>query len=162
MDHEKLAKYQIWADDIVRILLKELSDEDFNSDILPPYGSIRNLTIHIIIALEYNIEKRVLGNDVDPSELYNNLLKQNKDELIKKWIDVDNKLLEYASSGTNEPYTYPNFLGEGEISVTSNDFFLQYIFHTLHHRGQIMSALRLLGKEAKTTDYLFYLSNLET
>jgi uncharacterized damage-inducible protein DinB len=37
---------------------------------------------------------------------------------------------------------------------------MQYLLHTHHHRGQIMSALRAMGKEAKTTDYLFYLSYL--
>jgi len=37
----------------------------------------------------------------------------------------------------------------------------QFVVHTAYHRSQIMSALRMMGKEVVGTDYLFYLSHLE-
>ena len=75
---------------------------------------------------------------------------------------MDGELLEFAKTETGEEYAFPNFLGEGEIRVNHDDFFMQYVFHTIHHRAQIMSAMRALGKEGKTTDYLFYLSDIST
>ena len=46
-----------------------------------------------------------------------------------------------------------------EITLDQDDYLSQYLLHTQHHRAQIMSALRVMGKEAVTTDYLFYLSD---
>jgi hypothetical protein len=44
MNPVKLAEYQIWADGVIVRLLRELSQEEFDRDVLPPYGSIRLLT----------------------------------------------------------------------------------------------------------------------
>jgi len=44
---KKLARYQLWADDIARGLVGDLNDEEFSREILPPFGSIQNLCAHI-------------------------------------------------------------------------------------------------------------------
>ena len=44
---EKLARYQLWADDIARGLVGDLTDEEFTREILPPFGSIQSLCAHI-------------------------------------------------------------------------------------------------------------------
>lgn len=160
MDLKKLAEYHVWANDVARRMLEELSEEELSRDVVPPFGSIRSLCTHIMLAIEYNIEKRARGKDVDPYELGEALHKAPKDSLLAKWREIDEKLLEYAMAETDEEATFPNFLGEGEIRVNHDDFVLQYILHTVYHRAQIMSAMRALGREGKTTDYLYYLSYL--
>ncbi len=77
------------------------------------------------------------------------------------WREADLRLLEFAESRSDETYVFPNFLREGQITLDQEDYLSQYILHTQHHRAQIVSALRLMGKEAKTTDYLFYLSDVQ-
>ena len=37
----------------------------------------------------------------------------------------------------------------------------QYVFHAAYHKSQIISTLRMMGKEGVGADYLFYLSHLE-
>jgi len=159
MDLEKLARYMIWANDIARDLLEELAEEEFSRDVLPPFGSIRSLCAHIMLAIEYNIETRVKKREIDPYELDERYHNMPKEALLARWREVDGELLDYARVETDEAYTFPNFLGDGEIRVPRDDFFMQYLLHTTHHRAQVMSALRAMGKEARTTDYLFYLSD---
>lgn len=160
MNPEKLAEYQIWADGVIIKLLRELSHEEFDRDVLPPFGSIRNLCTHIILAMEFNLEGRAWKKKIDPNQIGEAINSLDQEALLSKWRETDAKLLEYAKTRTEEDYNFPNFLGEGEMRVSSGDFFMQYLLHTQHHRGQIMSALRAMEKEAKSTDYLFYLSYL--
>lgn len=160
MDLEKLAEYQIWADEVARELLKGLTEEEFSRDVLPPFGSIRSLAAHIVLAIEYNLEVRVGKREVDPHEMGEEISNLSKEGLLARWREADEGLLEFARTETDEEYAFPNFLGEGEIRVGHGDYAIQYLFHTVHHRAQIMSALRAMGKEGRTTDYLFYLSHL--
>lgn len=160
MDLEKLAEYQIWADDVARGILGGLTEEEFSRDVLPPFGSIRSLVTHIVLAIEYNLEVRVGKRGVDPDEMVEEINNLSKEELLARWREADEGLLEFARSEADEEYDFPNFLGDGEIRVGHGDYAMQYLFHTVHHRAQIMSAMRAMGKEGKTTDYLFYLSHL--
>ena len=160
MKLEKLAEYQIWANDVTRGILGDLTEEEFSKEVVPPFGSIRRLASHITLAIEYNIERRVKKKEVDPYKLGEEISKMPKESLLARWGKMDGELLEFAKTETGEEYAFPNFLREGEIRVNHDDFFMQYVFHTIHHRAQIMSAMRALGKEGKTTDYLFYLSDI--
>ena len=160
MNPVKLAEYQIWADGVIMRLLGELSQEEFDRDVLPPFGSIRNLCTHIVLAMEFNLEGRAWKKKIDPYEIGEAIHDLDQGALLEKWNETDEKLLRYARARVEEGYAFPNFLGEGEMQVDSGDFFMQYLLHTQHHRGQIMSALRAMGLEAKSTDYLFYLSHL--
>jgi uncharacterized damage-inducible protein DinB len=110
--------------------------------------------------MEFNLEGRAWKKKIDPNQIGEAIHSLDQEALLAKWRKTDVKLLEYAKTHAEEDYIFPNFLGEGEMPVSSEDFFMQYLLHTQHHRGQIMSALRAIGKEAKSTDYLFYLSYL--
>jgi uncharacterized damage-inducible protein DinB len=158
---EKLAHYQLWADDVARGLMGDLTDEEFSREILPPFGSIKSLCAHITIAIEFNLKKYVEKADFDPDRMGEEIYTASKESLLEMWREADLRLLEFAESRSDENYVFPNFLWEGQISLNQEDYLSQYILHTQHHRAQIMSALRLMGKEAKTADYLFYLSDVQ-
>ena len=158
----KLADYNLWANNLVRNLLNGLTEEEFNRHILPPYDSIRNLVAHIVLADEYNLVTRVDGGDIDPDKLWKSLSEMKMEKLLDHWRDMDLRLKWLASNRLDLDAVFPNFLGEGKIRVNHDDYLTQYFVHTVHHRAQIMSALRLMGREAVGTDYLFYLSSLAT
>lgn len=158
---EKLARYQLWADEVVRGLVGGLTDEEFSREVLPPFGSVRSLCAHITIAIEFNLKKHVGKEEFDPEGLGEELHAAPKESLLDMWREADLRLLEFAESRSDETYVFPNFLREGQITLDQEDYLSQYILHTQHHRAQIVSALRLMGKEAKTTDYLFYLSDVQ-
>ncbi len=160
MNLQRLAEYQIWANDQTRELLVGLTEEEYSRDVLPPFGSIRNLCAHITLAIEFNLKLQVYKEEFDLEECREEIYTAPKERLLEMWRQADLRLLEYSESRTDETYVFRNFLGEGQITLDQDDYISQYLLHTQHHRGQIMSVLRVMGKEAVTTDYLFYLSDI--
>ncbi len=160
MDQAKLADYNLWANDRVRKLLSNLSEEEFSRNVLPPYSSIRNLVVHIVSAVKYNLVNHVDGGKVEGNGLWETLNSMALKELLGQWREMDLRLTQFSVTHFDLDAVFQNFLGEGTIKVSHDDYLYQYLTHTVHHRAQIMSALRLMGKEAVGTDYLFYLSDL--
>jgi uncharacterized damage-inducible protein DinB len=160
MDLTQLADYNLWANDITREQLRTLTEEEFSRDVLPPYGCIKGLVAHIILAIEYNKVSRVEAGVIDADDLHDVLWRMSLEEMLTHWRTMDMWLCGFSSSHLNLKAVFPNFLGEGEIIVDHDQYLTQYLLHTVHHRAQVMSALRLMGKEAVGTDYLFYLSSL--
>ncbi len=160
MDQEKLADYNLWANDRVRKLLSNLTEEEFSRNVLPPYNSIRILIVHIVSAIEYNWVIQVDGGKVEGNDLWNTLSGMALEKLLGRWREMDLRLVQFSVTHLDLEASFKNFLGEGTIKVGHDEYLYQYLTHTVHHRAQIMSALRLMGKEGVTTDYLFYLSDL--
>ena len=160
MDLAKLAEYHLWANNRVRKLMLNLSEEEFSRDLIPPQGCIRNLCQHSIIAIEFNLRRHIEKQDVDPYTLHESLIKTPIPEMMEHWRKVDEEFKDLASTHLDLEAEFPNFLGEGTMTVNHDDFYTQYLVHTAYHRSQIMSAMRMLGKEGIGTDYLFYLSHL--
>ena len=161
MNPEKFADYNLWANDRVRGKLLELTEEEYCKDLIPPLNSIKGHVIHSILAVEYNLRARVDGEKADPRGIVDAVASMSLQEAMRHWEKMDHQLVDFASTHLDLNATFPNFLGEGEMQVNHDDFLTQYVVHTSYHRGQIMSALRMMGKEGIGTDYLFYLSYLE-
>jgi len=161
VDPVKFADYHLWANNRVRGKLLDLTEDEYCRDLVPPLGSIKGHVIHSILALEYNLRVRVDGDEADPRVIVDNVASMTVQEAMQHWEKIDRQLVDFASTHLDLDATFPNFLGEGEMQVDHDDFLTQYVVHTSYHRGQIMSALRMMGKEGIGTDYLFYLSHLE-
>ena len=161
MNPVKFADYHLWANNRVRGKLMELTEDEYCKDLVPPLNSIKNHVIHSILAVEYNLRVRIDGEKADPYEISDAIACMTIQEAMQHWEKMDHQLVDFASTHLDLDSTFPNFLGEGEMQVNHDDFLTQYVVHTAYHRGQIMSALRMMGKEGIGTDYLFYLSHLE-
>ena len=161
MDPIKFADYHLWANNRVRGKLLKLTEDEYCKDLVPPLNSIKGHVIHSILAVEYNLRVRVDGDDADPRGIVDTVAGMTVQEAMCHWEKIDRQLVGFASTPIDLDATFPNFLGEGEMQVNHDDFLTQYVVHTAYHRGQIMSALRMMGKEGVGTDYLFYLSHLE-
>lgn len=82
--------------------------------------------------------------------------------MVKDWKKVDDILLKHIKKIDDELVAFPNFIkGEGIVNMTKEDFYFQYLSHTIYHRGQLMTTLKKLDKEGTTTDYLLYLFDLD-
>lgn len=160
MNLEKLADYHIWANDRAREIISDLSPEEFTREVVPPFGSVKRLCIHMVMAIEFTLRKRVQGEEVDPYEMDEELDAMSIDDLMGRWREADLMLKDYALGYSDHVAVFPNFLGEGEMQVRHDDYFTQYLIHTAYHRAQVMSAMRALGREGVGTDYLFYLSHI--
>lgn len=141
-------------------MIKGLRQEEYEKDLIPPYNTIQGFVIHSILACEYNFLTKLDGKKVDVDSVVTRIAGMGIDEVCGYWREIDQELVQFASTHLDLQATFPNFLGDGEMIVDHDDFFMQYMVHTAYHRSQIMSAMRMLGKEGIGTDYLFYLSHL--
>jgi uncharacterized damage-inducible protein DinB len=154
---EKAAEYQIWANDAVREIVRKLNTDEFSKE------NIQDYIVHIIVAIEYNLESIIKKKDVDYGVMYEDLYKQSKEKLLENWSKTDEKLLTYIKNIGEDKIVFPNFIkGEGEVLMTQEDYYFQYLTHTIYHRGQLMTALKKIGKKGVTTDYLLYLFDLDS
>jgi len=135
--------------------------DEFTRDLIPPLGSIQNHVFHTMIAIYYKIHERVLIDDKDYQSITGKWSKLSITELMDEWRKVDESLILFAENPDLKVSEFPNFFGKGEMTIDHAGFFYQYLFHSTYHRGQIMSALRMMGKEGIGTDFLIYLSCLE-
>ena len=150
----RLGNYQIWANDKYRAIISRISVEEWETDLGDPIKSLKEICTHIVLAVErcltiINQERDLKEEDVIP------IFELSKDELLERWKKNDhalNTLLETKTEG-KVPVEKFNFMD-------TDDFLFQYINHSTYHRGQLVFALRLLGKDATNTDYLFYLHHL--
>jgi uncharacterized damage-inducible protein DinB len=157
MNLEKIAKYQIWANDKIRSIISNLTEEEFLKN------DIQDLCIHTILAIEYNLDTKIQKTEVNVEEMYEKLYSLSIEEIMKKWIQTDERLLEYIRKMKDGKIEFPDFIkGKGKLLMSQEDFYFQYLSHTIYHRGQLMTAIKKLGKEGLTTDYLIYLFTLET
>jgi len=161
VDPIKFADYHLWANDRVRGKLVELTEDEYCRDLIPPLDSIKNHVIHSILAVEYNLVVRADGGKTDARAIVDTVEGMSIQEAMQHWEKIDRQLVDFASTHLDLDATFPNFLGEGTMHVNHDDFLTQYVVHTAYHRSQIMSALRMMGKEGVGTDYLFYLSHLK-
>jgi len=162
MNLTNFSNYHVWAGDKIRNVLKSLSEEDFTKELGDEFSfnSIRKLVLHSMGAIKFCL---ALDSEKDPDEFnteYRTLQNFSKEELLNEWQKTDKEYtLLLKGKVSNEEITVPPFLGE-EFTINKLDFYLQYIIHSTYHRGQIIIALKKLGKETVGTDYLFYFNEL--
>ena len=85
MNLEKVAKYQIWANDLIREIIASLTEEEFTKE------NVKDLSIHIILAIEWNLEAVIHKKSVDWGEMYDEYYKLPKETLLKKWRETDER-----------------------------------------------------------------------
>ncbi|MFX0091567.1 MAG: DinB family protein [Candidatus Hodarchaeota archaeon] len=157
MGLSNLGKYNLWAGEKTRNILKNLTEEEFTQDLGIPFGSIRDKCLHILLALETcfaTLEAKLDELIAQAPQIE----KMSNQELLNKWAERDQQLAE-ALQGNTSGTVKVLHLGE-PFTMNQGDFYLQYVNHTTYHRGQLVLALKKLGKEAVGTDYIMYFDEL--
>ncbi|NHK30050.1 MAG: hypothetical protein FK730_01775 [Asgard group archaeon] len=161
MDFSNYANYHVWAGDKMREILIDLPDREFiyELDNFFSYKTIRVLIEHMVLALEFSI---VLVKQKEPENFnkeVEEIVKLSNDKLLEQWKKTDQMYANLLKGDLSGDITVPNFLGK-EFTISKSDFLLQYITHTIFHRGQLVLALKKMGKEFVGTDYLHYLHEI--
>jgi len=143
----KLSKYLNWANDTIWEITRNLSDEEFNRTLYETGGSIHRRYIHLA---QDTWEWFHDWHGEEPEEP--DFLNMTRSELYKfikrytgKWISMIEKrtINEYRDERA------------GKILILQFDeMFFHVVNHYTYHRGQIVMALKLLGKEVPMTDYV--------
>ncbi|RLI54835.1 MAG: hypothetical protein DRO87_09670 [Candidatus Thorarchaeota archaeon] len=152
MVFKNLADYHLWAGWKMRSVLKRLDSDTFSQEVAG--RSVKELVQHIVLALETCF---MIAEDSSDRSMFDRIKRLPRQELLKRWEVLDTRL-----SNTIEE------IPQGEITITHIrdepfdvdvfDFYLQYVFHTTHHRGQLVLLLRQLGYDVPGTDYLMFLA----
>ena len=155
MVFKHLADYHLWAGWKMRELLSGLDADDFSQEVFGT--SPRELVQHIVIALEtcfYFIE------DEKDKSVFDRVKRLPRQELLKRWEVLDTRLSHAIEEIPQDKFIVKHIQDEPfEIDVV--DFFLQYLIHTTHHRGQLAMVLSEMGLEVPGTDYLMFFGEHE-
>jgi uncharacterized damage-inducible protein DinB len=155
MVFKNLADYHLWAGWRMRSLLQTIDAETFDKEVAGK--TIKGLVQHIVLALETCF---YVTEDSTNQSVFERVKRLPRQELLKRWEVLDTRLSNVIEE-----------IPQGKISVTHIkeepfevdvlDFFMQYVFHTTHHRGQLAMVLRQLGYEVPGTDYLMFFAEQE-
>ncbi|MFW9833647.1 MAG: DinB family protein [Candidatus Thorarchaeota archaeon] len=150
MVFKHLADYHLWAGWKMRELLSTLEAEEFSEDVMGK--SPRELVQHIVLALEtcfFFIE-----GEKDES-VFDRVKRFPRQELLKRWEVLDTRLSQ-AIEEIPQDKIMVKHIKEEPFEIDVIDFFLQYLIHTTHHRGQLAMILSRKGLEIPGTDYLMF------
>ncbi|MFX1284292.1 MAG: DinB family protein [Promethearchaeota archaeon] len=158
MGSSNLGKYHLWAGNESRKQLRKLNAEEFSQNLGPIIGSIRGKVEHIILAIESCIS-RISNDSNSPEEIINRIRSMSMKELLKHWEQRDNEIANSLQQTARKTITIKRMDGSSFI-MSRNDFYLQYVLHTVYHRGQLNYCLKELNKERIEADYLYFFDEL--
>ena len=151
-------KYNLWANQKIVGLFKNLTEEQLRQNITSSFPSVRLTILHLwdteVIWLE-----RLKGNSLSAFPSWN--FKGNEAELFEGFIENSKGFLNFVESQTEEYFNdiinYQNTKG-GSFSQPAREIIHHCMNHQHYHRGQLVTMARQLGlKEIPPTDYIFYL-----
>lgn len=150
MVFKNLADYHLWTGWKMRELLQDIDADTFVKQI--GNRSPKDLVQHIVLALETCFFFAEQSKD---ESVFDRVKRLPKQELLKRWEVLDTRLstaIEEIPQGTM-PITH---IKDDPFEIDVVDFFLQYLLHTTHHRGQLALVLSNLGYDIPGTDYLMF------
>jgi len=134
----------------MRELLQDVDPDTFIKQV--GNRSPKDLVQHIVLALETCF---FFADNAKDESVFNRVKRLPKQELLKRWEILDTRLstaIEEIPQGTI-PVTH---IKDEPFEIDVFDFFLQYLIHTTHHRGQLALVLSNLGYDIPGTDYLMF------
>ena len=145
-----LGQYNLWAGKRIRALVSKLTKKELNKKI--GTKTARGLSEHIVLALETCF---YIADESSDRTVFEAVERYSMDELLSRWAQLDTRLSKTIAEIPQGKIMVPH-LTDDPFEMDVLDFFLQYLFHNTHHRGQLVMALRALGKEIPGTDYLMF------
>ncbi|HWO76582.1 MAG TPA: DinB family protein [Bacillus sp. (in: firmicutes)] len=158
----KLFRYHQWANQKYFQHLQELPENVLDKKVESVFSSIREVLVHMIIvdsAWLFGIKGMELETFV-----------QSRDERIKKLTNMSLEELEAAYSEVMEDYehflkpindphaphtvSHPYF---GSLETSYAELYQHIVNHGTYHRGNMTAMLRQMGHPGPSTDFIFYL-----
>jgi uncharacterized damage-inducible protein DinB len=152
----KLAKFNIWANEIVFGWFNQITEQQWNTKLVGSMGSIAETAVHIAGAEKAWCER--FNNKSEPflASYFNG----SKAELIDIWKLASNDLLHYIEKSENDEFDNSfNYNSKDGIPFSSGKSeALMHVFnHSTYHRGQIVNFLRQVGfTNVSSTDMITF------
>ena len=151
-----LGNYYIWAHDKFRETIANLTDEEFNQVDDKVGRSVRDLVVHMIASIEecyteaenqYEVYLKI------PEELKT----KSKDDILEFWKTSDENFAKAVEKNANQEFGIMPVGPAKRITVNGLVKLLCWTDHSTFHRGQLLSAIKHLGKKGISSDYYFYI-----
>jgi len=151
-----LGYYNLWAGKRIRALVSKLTKKELNKKL--GTKTARGLCEHIVLALETCF---YIADKSSNRTVFEAVEKYSMDELLDRWARLDARLSKTIAEIPQGKIMVPH-LTDNPFEIDVLDFYLQYLFHNIHHRGQLAMTLRALGKDIPGTDYLMFFAENPT
>jgi len=144
---ERLAGYLTWANETIWKVVETLSNDEFRQTLGDGAGSIHSRYVHLAEdTWEWFHDWH--GEDQDEpdvqsmtrSELYRFI-----NDYLKKWESLikERSINEFTDERAGK-----------RVVITFDEIFFHLVNHFTYHRGQIVTGLKILGRDVPMTDYV--------
>lgn len=153
----ELAKYNIWANNIVITWLQNISEEQWLHQIESSFKSIAATCTHIAGAEKVWCERWQQKNNI---VFLANEFNGSKEDLINIWQTASTDILSFIEQADEQlftqPFTFTRLNGETNTMLYYHAI-AHVINHSSYHRGQLVTMLRQVGfTDISSTDMLSY------
>ena len=153
-DLETLYEYGNWANRKLFQVISQVTPEQFTQPVAGSYGSIRNTMVHAVSA-EWGWLSRCGGRERGPA------LKPadypTVESLMETCSNVEVYVREFLSRlKDNDLSRNVEYVGAEKCSMPLGELMQHAANHGVHHRGQVVLLLRVLGYTPGNFDILFY------
>lgn len=140
----ELYAYNDWAN---RRLLVHLKSNDSEK--------ARKLLAHLLIT-EKEYYERLYGKNSTGFDFWQDLSLEECGELAKETAEIYERLLKnFDDAGLAQTVRY--YTSEGKpVENSFREMLTHVLFHSMHHRGQVLTVLRQEGFETTVLDYIIY------
>ena len=145
---ERIGRYLVWADETIWKLVESLTEEEFSRVFGENGRSIRQRYKHLAEDV-WEWYHDWTGEDHGAEPDFEGM---SRGDLYKHIVVYNQKLVEMADNNEKSQFTLE--VNDKKIEIFFNEFFFHMANHATYHRGQIVMALRMLGKDVPMTDYV--------
>ena len=141
----EVAAYNVWANDIVWGWLDQISDEQWNQNIVSSFNSIGETALHIVSAETIWLDRL---NKVEAPVWIQSTFKGSKEETIELWkrstAGLKKFMDEFDEAGMMDILVFKRINGD-RYEMPHYQVFAHIFNHSTYHRGQLVTMLRQAG-----------------
>lgn len=141
----EVAAYNVWANNIVWSWLDQISDDQWNQNIVSSFNSIGETALHIVSAEKIWLDRL---NKVEAPVWIQSTFKGSKEEIIELWkrstSGLKKFLDEFNEANMMDILVFKRLNGD-RYEMPHYQVFAHIFNHSTYHRGQLVTMLRQAG-----------------
>lgn len=145
---KKIGHYLVWGDETIWRIVEGLTEEEFSHVFGEGGRSIRQRYVHLAGDV-WEWYHDWIGETPSTEPDFEGMSRR---ELYKHISDYNQMLIEMIENRVVDRFELE--VDEKKIEIFFDEFFYHMANHATYHRGQIVMALRMLGKDVPMTDYV--------